>query len=67
MAYTFLKAKGYEVGTSLIDNEKIDYCKEMMEKAEKLGKKLLLPIDTTIASEHQIQADLQQQQNRHHR
>ena len=51
MAYTFLKAKGYEVGTSLIDNEKIDYCKEMMEKAEKLGKKLLLPVDTTIASE----------------
>ena len=49
MAYTFLKAKGYEVGTSLVDNEKIDYCKEMIEKAEKLGKKLLLPIDTTIA------------------
>ena len=51
MAYTFLKAKGYEVGTSLVDNEKIDYCKEMIEKAEKLGKKLLLPIDTTIAME----------------
>ena len=50
MAYTFLKAKGYEVGTSLVDMEKIDYCKEMMEKAEKLGKKLLLPIDTTIAA-----------------
>ena len=49
MAYTFLKAKGYEVGTSLVDNEKLDYCKEMIEKAEKLGKKLLLPIDTTIA------------------
>lgn len=49
MAYTFLKAKGYEVGTSLVDDEKIDYCKEMIEKAEKLGKKLLLPIDTTIA------------------
>ncbi len=49
MAYTFLKAKGYEIGTSLVDDEKIDYCKEMMEKAEKLGKKLLLPIDTTIA------------------
>lgn len=49
MAYTFLKAKGYEVGTSLVDDEKIDYCKEMLEKAEKLGKKLLLPIDTTIA------------------
>ena len=50
MAYTFLKAKGYEVGTSLVDNEKIDYCKEMMEKAEKLGKKLLLPVDATIAA-----------------
>lgn len=48
MAYTFLKAKGYEIGTSLVDDEKIDYCKEMIEKAEKLGKKLLLPIDTTI-------------------
>jgi len=43
MAYTFLKAKGYEIGNSLVDNEKIDYCKEMMEKAEKLGKKLTTP------------------------
>ena len=51
MAYTFLKAKGYEVGTSLVDDTKIDYCKEMMDKAEKLGKKLLLPIDTTIAKD----------------
>ena len=50
MAFTFLKAKGLEVGNSLVDNEKLDYCKEMMEKAEKLGKKLLLPVDTTIAS-----------------
>ena len=50
MAYTFLKAKGYEVGTSLLDEEKIDYCKEMMEKAEKLGKKLLLPIDTVVTT-----------------
>jgi len=50
MAYTFLKAKGYEVGTSLVDMEKIDYCKEMMAKAETLGKQLLLPIDTTITS-----------------
>ena len=50
MAYTFLKAKGYEIGKSLVDDEKIDYCKEMMAKAEKLGKKLLLPVDsTTIA------------------
>ena len=54
MAYTFLKAKGYEVGTSLVDNEKIDYCKEMIEKAEKLGKKLLLPIDTTIDAEIEV-------------
>ena len=45
MAYTFLKAKGYEVGKSLLDETKIDYCKEMIEKAEKLGKQLLLPID----------------------
>ena len=50
MAYTFLKAKGYEIGKSLVDDTKIDYCKEMMEKAEKLGKKLLLPVDSvTIA------------------
>lgn len=48
MAYTFLKAKGYEIGNSLVDETKIDYCKEMMEKAEKLGKKLLLPIDSVM-------------------
>ena len=51
MAYTFLKAKGYEVGTSLVDDEKIDYCKEMMKKAEEAGKKLILPIDTVVAGE----------------
>ena len=50
MAFTFLKAKGYEVGNSLVDLEKLDYCKEMMEKAEKLGKQLLLPVDTTVAA-----------------
>ena len=49
MAFTFLKAKGYEIGNSLVDEEKLDYCKEMMAKAEKLGKNLLLPVDTTIA------------------
>ena len=49
MAFTFLKAKGYNVGTSLVDDTKIDYCKEMMEKAEKLGKKLLLPVDAVVA------------------
>ena len=48
MAYTFLKAKGYEIGTSLVDDEKVDYCKEMMAKAEQLGKQLLLPIDTVV-------------------
>ena len=50
MAYTFLRAKGYEIGTSLFDSEKVDYCREMMEKAEKTGVKLLLPIDTVIAA-----------------
>jgi len=50
MAYTFLKTQGYEVGDSLVDEEKIDYCKEMIVKAEKAGKKLLLPVDTTIAA-----------------
>ena len=49
MAYTFLAAKGYGVGNSLLDTEKIDYCKEMMAKAEANGVKLLLPIDTTVA------------------
>ena len=50
MAFTFLKAQGKEIGKSLVDDTKLDYCREMMEKAEKLGKKLLLPIDTTIAA-----------------
>ena len=49
MAYTFLKAQGKEVGNSLLDESKIDYCKEMMEKAEKMGKKLLLPVDAVVA------------------
>ena len=50
MAYTFLAAKGYSVGTSLLDAEKIDYCKDMMAKAEAKGVKLLLPIDTVVAA-----------------
>ena len=49
MAYTFLKAKGMEVGASLVDDTKLDYCKEMIAKAESLGKNLLLPTDTAIA------------------
>ena len=50
MAFTFLKAKGYEVGKSLLDESKIDYCKEMMAKAAEKGVKLLLPIDTVCAA-----------------
>ena len=50
MAFTFLKAQGCEIGKSLVDDEKLDYCKEMIAKAEKLGKKLLLPVDTVIAA-----------------
>ena len=49
MAFTFLKAKGYEIGASLVDDGKVEYSKEMMEKAEKLGKKLLLPEDAVVA------------------
>ena len=49
MAYTFLAAKGYSVGTSLLDTEKIEYCREMLARAEQKGVKLLLPIDCKIA------------------
>ncbi len=49
MAYTFVKAMGYETGTSLVDDEKVAYCAEMIEKAKTLGKELLLPVDTVIA------------------
>ena len=48
MAYTFIKAQGCEIGTSLCDDSKLDYCKEMLEKAQKLGKKLVLPVDTVV-------------------
>ncbi len=48
MAYTFLAAKGYSVGTSLLDETKIDYCKDMLKKAEEKGVKILLPVDVTI-------------------
>ena len=50
MAFTFLKAQGYEVGNSLVDDTKLDYCKEMLEKAKAAGKQLLLPVDTVVAS-----------------
>ena len=51
MAYTFLAAKGYGVGTSLLDSEKIDYCREMLARAEEKGVKILLPVDCAIAKE----------------
>ncbi len=51
MAYTFQAARGYEVGKSLLDESKIDYCKEMMAKAEANGVKLLLPVDVAVAAE----------------
>ncbi len=50
MAYTFLKAQGFSIGTSLVDDEKLDYCREMLEKAKANGVKLLLPVDTVCAS-----------------
>ncbi|MBE6844082.1 MAG: phosphoglycerate kinase [Ruminococcus sp.] len=50
MAYTFIKANGGSIGTSLVDDEKLEYCKEMLAKAEKLGKKILLPIDTAVTA-----------------
>ena len=50
MAYTFLAAKGYGIGKSLFDAEKVDYCKDMMKKAEEKGVKLLLPVDTVISA-----------------
>ncbi|HIV34503.1 MAG TPA: phosphoglycerate kinase [Candidatus Blautia intestinigallinarum] len=49
MAYTFLKAQGKEIGKSLVDDSKLDYCKEMIDKAAKLGKTLMLPVDSAVA------------------
>lgn len=51
MAYTFLKAQGYEVGKSLLDEEKLDYCRDMMAKAKKEGKKIYLPVDCATISD----------------
>jgi len=58
MAYTFLAAKGYGIGKSLFDAEKVDYCKDMMKKAEEKGVKLLLPVDTVVAAEFPIDAPI---------
>ena len=51
MAYTFVKAMGHEIGKSLVDDTKVEYCKEMIEKAKSLGKQLLLPVDAVVTSE----------------
>ena len=57
MAFTFLKAKGCEVGDSLLDAEKIDYCRDMLAKAAEKGKQLLLPVDVVIADKFDADAD----------
>ena len=59
MAYTFIKAQGYEIGTSLCDDEKLDYCKEMMAKAEQMGKKILLPVDNRIGDDFSNDCNIQ--------
>ena len=63
MADTFLKAKGYEIGKSLLDDTKIEYCAEMLKKAESLGKQLLLPVDTVVTAEfpNPIDAEIETQ------
>lgn len=57
MAYTFLKAQGYEIGDSLLDQEKLDYCLNMVEKAKEKGVKLLLPVDTVVATKFDENAE----------
>ena len=59
MAFTFLKAKGYEIGKSLLDETKIDYCKDMMAKAAEKGVQLLLPVDTVTVDADAIPADME--------
>jgi phosphoglycerate kinase len=64
MAYTFLKAQGYEIGKSLLDAERVDYAKEMMEKAVEKGVKLLLPVDNRISPEYaDVDAKITEDQN----
>ena len=59
MAYTFIKAKGGKIGNSLVDDEKIAYCNEMLEKANALGKTILLPVDTVASKEFPIDAPIE--------
>lgn len=58
MAYTFVKAMGYEIGNSLLEAERLDYAKEMIEKAKAKGVKLLLPVDTAIGSEFKADCEM---------
>ncbi|NLM53297.1 MAG: phosphoglycerate kinase [Firmicutes bacterium] len=57
MAYTFLKAQGYEIGNSLLDEERLDFCREILAKAEEKGVKLLLPVDVVVAKEFAADAE----------
>ncbi|MGL5414683.1 MAG: phosphoglycerate kinase [Clostridium sp.] len=64
MAYTFLKAQGYEVGTSLVEEDKVEYAKEMIEKAKAQGVKFLLPVDHRVAAEFKdVEAIITEDQN----
>ena len=56
MAYTFIKALGGSVGTSLLEEDRLDYCREMMDKAKAKGVKFLLPVDTLCAAEFSADA-----------
>ena len=59
MAFTFLKAQGYETGDSLLDETKIDYCRDMIRQAGEKGVKLLLPVDVVVADKFAADADSQ--------
>lgn len=57
MSYTFLKAMGYTVGTSLLEEDKVDYAKDMMDKAKEKGVELLLPVDNVVADKFSADAE----------
>lgn len=64
MAYTFLKAQGYEIGTSLVEEDRLDYAKEMVAKAAEKGVKFLLPVDHRVAAEFKdVPATVTEDQN----
>ena len=64
MAYTFLKAQGYEIGTSLVEEDRIDYAKEMIEKAKAKGVNFLLPVDHRVSAEFKdVEAVVTEDQN----